>query len=145
MSRRKGKGGEREAEAALKQYGIDALRGAKAQVSGGMELPDVIARIGTYTMAIEVKRRKKVGMHEVRHGYEQARTAAANLLKAKLAESPVGYAVMHRSNYDEWFVTIDLATFAAILTGERYGVIDVVEVHKDGRHFADAAFSGKGE
>lgn len=129
-SQRKGKQGERELEKILTNRGFDVMRGAKAQAdssSGDVKLPDLIMRAGNYTMSIEVKRHAKVGVHHIRGGYEQAVSGAVAILKHKLGKPPIGYAVAHRSNHDEWFVTMDLNTFLALLRGEMYGVSEVID------------------
>ena len=85
----KGKAGEREAAALLKEYGFEARRGQ--QFSGGGDSPDVVHNIpGVH---IEVKRTETLSLYKA---MEQAREDCADKV-------PV---VLHRRNGKEWLAII---------------------------------------
>jgi len=125
--RDKGKRGEYELERLLQKFGFEAWRGSKAQAGGDIKLPDVVLTNGNYTISVEVKRRKRVGMNDVMGGYEQAIEGAAGMIVAGMAEPPVGYVVAHRSDRSEWFVTMDMDSFVSLLSGKRFGVVGVLD------------------
>ncbi len=85
-SKRKGKTGELEAAAFLREHGIEARRGQ--QFSGGTDSPDVVSSIPN--VHLEVKRTEKVQFHD---WMKQAEHDAG-------ARMPV---VMHRRNNGEWY------------------------------------------
>jgi hypothetical protein len=90
-SRQKGKVGEREFAALLRQHGFDARRGV--QFAGGADSPDVVSPALSW-LHIEVKR-----------------TQALNLAKAcaQAARDGAGktWIVAHRRNRGPWFITMD--------------------------------------
>lgn len=85
----KGKAGEREAAALLKQYGFEARRGQ--QFSGGGDSPDVVHNIPN--VHIEVKRTETLSIYKA---MEQAREDCAGKV-------PV---VLHRRNGKEWLAIL---------------------------------------
>ena len=93
-SRRKGKVGEREFAALLREHGFDARRGV--QFAGGADSPDVVSEALRF-LHIEVKR-----------------TQALNLVDAcAQAEGDCGgkpWIVAHRRNRKPWFITMDADT-----------------------------------
>ena len=96
-SRTKGKVGEREFAAFLREHGIDARRGQ--QFSGSNESPDVVAALPYH---IEVKRVERL-----------------NLMSAckQAARDSEGkpWIVAHRVNHGEWLVTLRAEQFLKLL------------------------------
>ena len=86
MSREKGKRGEREISAILREFGYDAHRGV--QYKGGPNSPDVIGLPGIH---IEVKRTERLNLYDA---LAQSKHDAGE-------DMPV---VMHRKNDCEWVV-----------------------------------------
>jgi hypothetical protein len=101
-SRNKGKVGEREFAALLREHGFDARRGQ--QFSGSPESPDVVSEALAW-LHIEVKR--------VQH---------LNLMDAcAQAEGDCGgkpWVVAHRRNHAPWLITLRAETFFQLLRGE---------------------------
>jgi Holliday junction resolvase len=100
-SRTKGKVGEREFAALLREQGFDARRGV--QFSGGADSPDVVSDALAF-LHIEVKR-----------------TQALNLRDAcAQAEGDSGgkpWVVAHRRNHAPWLITLTAETFFHFLRG----------------------------
>jgi Holliday junction resolvase len=100
-SRRKGKVGEREFAALLREHGFDARRGQ--QYSGGPGSADVVSSALDF-LHIEVKR-----------------TQALNLADAcAQAEGDCGgkpWIVAHRRNHQPWFITLTAEVFFQFLRG----------------------------
>lgn len=97
-SREKGKTGERELAAVLREYGYTARRGQ--QFCGANGDADVVGIPGIH---IECKRVEKLNI-------ENAMTQSVN--DAKPDETPV---VMHRKNRQKWLVTLRLEDFIRII------------------------------
>ena len=101
-SRRKGKVGEREFAALLREHGFDARRGQ--QFAGGPQSPDVVSEALRW-------------LH-----FEIKRTQALNLTDAcAQAEGDCGgkpWVVAHRRNHAPWLVTMRAETFFALVRGE---------------------------
>lgn len=106
MSKNKGKVGEREAAALLREFGFEARRGQ--QYSGGNDSPDVVHNIEGFH--IEVKRCEKSTI------YAWLAQAASD---AKPGEKPV---VLHRQNNKDWLVVMDAREFLAMLANARAGL-----------------------
>jgi Holliday junction resolvase len=100
-SRRKGKVGEREFAALLREHGFDARRGV--QFAGGADSPDVVSEALRF-LHIEVKR-----------------TQALNLADAcAQAEGDCGgkpWVVAHRRNHAPWLITMTAEVFFQFLRG----------------------------
>ena len=100
-SRNKGKVGEREFAALLRENGFDARRGV--QFAGGAESPDVVCEALAW-LHIEVKR-----------------TQALNLADAcAQAEGDCGgkpWVVAHRRNHAPWLITMTAEVFFQFLRG----------------------------
>lgn len=99
-SKVKGKVGEREVAALLREYGYEARRGVQYQ--GGPGSPDVQGLPGFH---IEVKR------VEALHLWPAMDQAKAD---AKAGDVPI---VMHRPNKRDWVVIIDARDFLKLLPG----------------------------
>lgn len=99
-SRRKGKGGELELAAILREHGYDARRGQ--QYRGGGDSPDVTGLPGVH---IECKRVERLDLDAA---FEQATRDAAP------GEVP---AVFHRRNGKPWKVTVSLEDFLRLYEG----------------------------
>ncbi len=101
-SRRKGKVGEREFAALLREHGFDARRGQ--QFSGGADSPDVMSAALAW-LHIEVKR-----------------TQALNLADAcAQAEGDCDgkpWVVAHRRNHAPWMISLKAEVFFKFLRGE---------------------------
>ena len=100
-SRRKGKVGELEFAALVREHGFDARRGV--QFTGGADSPDVVSEALRF-LHIEVKR-----------------TQALNLSDAcAQAESDCGgkpWIVAHRRNHAPWLITMTAEVFFQFLRG----------------------------
>lgn len=104
-SRNKGKRGELELAALLRQYGYDAHRGQ--QYKGGGDSPDVTGLPGVH---IECKRVERL---DLTAAYEQAFRDAAD---GEIA------AVFHKRNREPWFVTVTLEDFMRLYEGGKHGL-----------------------
>lgn len=100
-SRRKGKRGELEFAALLRDHGFDARRGI--QFSGGVDSPDVVSDALGF-LHIEVKR-----------------TQALNLVDAcAQAQGDCGgkpWVLAHRRNHAPWLITMKAEVFFELLRG----------------------------
>ncbi len=98
MSREKGKRGEREVAALLKEYGFEARRGQ--QFRGGADSPDVVHNIPN--VHIEVKLREKLSLYPT--------------LEQALSETFDGYPVVfHRRNGKRWVVVLYADDFLRVM------------------------------
>lgn len=100
MSRNKGKVGEREVAALLREHGFDAARGVQYQ--GGRDSADVVGLPGFH---IEVKRAETFSPYKA---LEQAETDCG------YGSKPV---VFHRSNSRHWIVVMDAGDFLELAKG----------------------------
>ena len=98
LSREKGKRGEREVVALLKEYGFKARRGQ--QFKGAKDSPDVIHDIpGVF---IEVKQKEQLNIHAaMKKAGEEAD-----------GDTPL---VFHRKNGMKWLVTMEANEFLFIM------------------------------
>ena len=103
-SNQKGKRGEREVAALLRDYGFEARRGQ--QFSGGGDSPDVVHDIPGYH--IEVKRTERFRLYEAME--QAARDAGPDKI-------PV---VFHRPNGGEWVVVMPAYDFLASMQGAQF-------------------------
>ena len=94
MSREKGKRGEREFAALLRDYGLEARRGV--QYHGGPNSPDVVGFPGFH---VEVKRTERLDL------YGALGQSAKDSSKG---ETPI---VAHRKNGMPWVVIMDFEDF----------------------------------
>jgi len=100
-SRRKGKVGEREFAALLREHGFDARRGQ--QFAGGADSPDVVSDALAW-LHVEVKRVQNLNLAD----------ACAQ------AEGDSGgkpWIVAHRRNHAPWLITMRAETFFNFLRG----------------------------
>ena len=98
-SRNKGKVGEREFAALLREHGFDARRGQ--QFSGGSDSPDVVSTALDW-LHIEVKRVQNLNL--------AAACAQAKRDQAKLGSNgkkKTAWIVAHRRNREPWMITMD--------------------------------------
>lgn len=105
-SKRKGNRAELELLHLLQANGIDAHRNDQRYV-GGVDNPDIAARIGPVSVHVEVKRVERLSL-------------AAALRQAKRDAN--GHAlpvVAHRSNRQPWLVTVELADLLEVLGYKR--------------------------
>lgn len=98
-SRNKGKVGERECAAVLRELGWEARRGV--QHAGGPDSPDVVS---DFPMHIEVKRVERLNLWK---SYTQSKTDAM--------ESGKPPCVIHRASRQPWFITMTLEDFNSLL------------------------------
>ena len=96
-SRDKGKRGELELAALLREYGYDARRGQ--QYNGRHGDPDVLGLPGIH---IEVKRVEKLNL------FDAIRQSIRDALQGEIP------AVFHRKNRSEWLVTVRLDDFITL-------------------------------
>lgn len=101
-SRNKGKVGEREFAALLREHGFDARRGQ--QFSGGAESPDVVSEALAW-LHIEIKRVQNLNL-----------TDACIQAEGDCAGKP--WIVAHRRNHAPWLITMRAETFFRLLRGE---------------------------
>lgn len=99
-SRDKGKVGEREVAAILRQWGFDGKRGVQYQ--GGKDSADVVGLPGFH---IEVKRTEKF---DLEGAMAQAREDSGGV------NTPV---VFHRKNNREWVAVLGLDDFLKLVRG----------------------------
>ena len=100
MSKTKGKTGEREVAALLREFGYGGARGVQYQ--GGKDSADVIGLPGFH---IEVKR---VERFDLEGAMEQAKADAAG------SATPV---VFHRKSKRDWVVVLDARAFLQLVRG----------------------------
>lgn len=103
-SKHKGKRGELEVAAILREHGYNARRGQ--QYSGASGDPDVVGLPGYH---IEVKFREHLNIFEA---MEQSRG------DAKPGEIPV---VIHRKSREKWLITMDLEQWLDSIQGGENG------------------------
>ncbi|MGD9724370.1 MAG: hypothetical protein AB7U76_24285 [Pirellulales bacterium] len=99
-SKVKGKVGEREVAALLREYGYEGRRGVQFQ--GGPESPDVQGLPGIH---VEVKRTE---------GFRLWAAMAQARMDAKPGDVPT---VWHRSNKQKWVVVLDAEDFLRLYRG----------------------------
>jgi hypothetical protein len=107
-SRRKGKVGEREFAALLREQGFDARRGQ--QFSGSPDSPDVVSDALAW-LHIEVKRVQNLNLADACAQAEGDQTKSG--LTKKLA-----WIVAHRKNHAPWLITMRAEFFFRLLRGE---------------------------
>lgn len=100
LSRDKGKVGEREVAALLREYGFDGKRGV--QYKGGAGSPDVTGLPGFH---IEVKRAEKLNLEGA---------MAQSWDEAGEDEIPI---VLHRKSHSPWVVIIGAEDFLKLVRG----------------------------
>lgn len=98
-SRNKGKVGEREFAALLREHGFDARRGQ--QFSGGAESPDVVSEELAW-LHFEIKRVEKLNLID-----------ACSQAEGDSQGKP--WAVAHRRNHAPWLVTLRAEFFFELL------------------------------
>jgi hypothetical protein len=101
-SRRKGKVGEREFAALLREHGFDARRGQ--QFAGSPESPDVVSDALGW-LHIEVKRVQNLNLTDA-------------CVQAEGDASGKPWVVAHRRNQAPWLITMRADTFFKLLRGE---------------------------
>jgi len=108
-SRRKGKVGEREFAALLREHGFDARRGQ--QFAGGADSPDVVSDALAW-LHVEVKRVQNLNLADAcaqAEGDSAGRGAPAGHKKP--------WVVAHRRNHAPWLITMRAETFFDFLRG----------------------------
>ena len=100
-SRRKGKVGEREFAALLREHGFDARRGV--QFAGGSDSPDVVSEALGW-LHVEVKR-------------TQALNLAEACAQAEGDANGKPWVVAHRRNRAPWLITMTAEVFFQFLRG----------------------------
>lgn len=98
-SRNKGKVGEREFAALLREQGFDARRGQ--QFSGGAESPDVVSEALAW-LHFEIKRVEKLNLMDA-------------CAQAEGDSSGKPWVVAHRRNHSPWLVTLRAEFFFELL------------------------------
>jgi hypothetical protein len=102
-SRRKGKVGEREFAALLREHGFDARRGQ--QFSGSPDSPDVVSDALAW-LHVEVKRVQNLNLADACAQAERDQTGSG--LNAAGAAKPkkLAWIVAHRRNHAPWLITM---------------------------------------
>ncbi len=101
-SRRKGKVGEREFAALLREHGFDARRGQ--QFSGSPDSPDVVSDALAW-LHFEVKRVQNLNLADA-------------CVQAAGDSGGKPWVVAHRRNHQPWLITMRAETFFNFLRGE---------------------------
>lgn len=101
-SRTKGKRGEREFAALLREQGFDARRGQ--QFAGGADSPDVVSEALDW-LHVEVKRVQRLNLID-----------ACAQAEGDAAGKP--WLVAHRRNHAPWLITLRAETFFQLLRGD---------------------------
>ena len=104
-SKRKGNRAERELLQLLQSYGIDAHRNDQRYI-GGVDNPDISARIGPASVHVECKRVERLAM------------AAALRQAHRDANGHALPVVVHRRSREPWLVTIQLEDLLQIIGKE---------------------------
>lgn len=105
-SKRKGNQAERELLHILQAHGIEARRNDQ-RYTGGIDNPDISAKIGPVAVHVEVKRQERLSL-------------PAAIRQAKRDSN--GHAlpvVAHRSNRQPWLVTVELETLLDLFGREQ--------------------------
>lgn len=102
-SRQKGKAGELEFAAFLREHGHDARRGV--QYSGGPGSPDVVSKSLGF-LHFEVKRVEQLNIHNA-------------MSQAQRDCGPKVPAVFHRKNRHDWLVTMTATDFLNFVAGAK--------------------------
>lgn len=105
-SKRKGNQAERELLHLLEVYGVEAHRNDQ-RYTGGLDNPDISARIGPVGVHVEVKRQERLALPAALR--QAKRDANGHAL-------PV---VVHRSNRQPWLVTVELEQLLTALGKEK--------------------------
>ncbi len=105
-SKRKGNRAERELLHLLQAYGLDAFRNDQ-RYTGGIDNPDIAAKIGPVAVHMEVKRQERLSLPAALR--QAKRDANGHAL-------PV---VAHRSNRQPWLVTVELEALLSALGKEK--------------------------
>lgn len=105
-SKRKGNRAELELLHFLQAYGVEARRNNQ-RYTGGLNNPDISARIGPVGVHVEVKRQERLALPSALR--QAKRDANGHAL-------PV---VAHRSNRQPWLVTVELSDLLEVLGYER--------------------------
>ncbi|HNT14168.1 MAG TPA: hypothetical protein PKO21_04820 [Verrucomicrobiota bacterium] len=113
--RDKGKRGEREFAALLRENGFDARRGQ--QFSGSPDSPDVVSDALAW-LHVEVKRVQNLNLTDACAQAERDQTGSG--LNAADAAKPkkLAWIVAHRRNRSPWLITMRAETFFRLLRGE---------------------------
>lgn len=104
-SKRKGNRAERELLQLLQSYGIEARRNDQRYI-GGIDNPDISARIGPVSVHVECKRVERLAM------------AAALRQAHRDANGHALPVVVHRRSREPWLVTIQLEDLLQIIGKE---------------------------
>lgn len=107
-SRQKGKVGEREFAALLREHGFDARRGQ--QFSGGADSPDVVSDALPW-LHIEVKRVQHLNLTDA------CAQAEGDCGRGASPGQKKPWIVAHRRNHAPWLITLRAETFFEFLRG----------------------------
>jgi len=108
-SRNKGKVGEREFAALLREHGFDARRGQ--QFSGSPDSPDVVSDALAW-LHVEVKRVQNLNLADA------CAQAEGDCGRGAPAGHKKPWIVAHRRNHAPWLITMRAETFFQFLRGE---------------------------
>jgi hypothetical protein len=108
-ARRKGKVGEREFAALLREHGFDARRGQ--QFSGSPDSPDVVSDALSW-LHVEVKRVQNLNLADA------CAQAEGDCGRGAPAGHKKPWVVAHRRNHAPWLITMKAETFFQFLRGE---------------------------
>lgn len=108
-SKRKGNQAERELLCLLRSWGVEAVRNDQ-RYTGGIDNPDIAAKIGPVALHMEVKRQERLSLPAALR--QAKRDANGHSL-------PI---VAHRSNRQPWLVTVELEALLEVLGLEKTGM-----------------------
>jgi len=114
-SRQKGKVGEREFAALLREHGFDARRGQ--QFSGSPDSPDVVSDALAW-LHVEVKRVQNLNLTDACVQAERDQTGSGLTAAGAVKTKKLAWIVAHRRNHAPWLVTMRAETFFQFLRGE---------------------------
>jgi len=119
-SRNKGKRGEREFAALLREHGFDARRGQ--QFAGGADSPDVVSDALAW-LHVEVKRVQNLNLTDA------CAQAEGDCARGAPAGHRKPWIVAHRRNHAPWLITMRAETFFALLRGDIPNFDSVAPAH----------------
>ena len=114
-SRNKGKVGEREFAALLREHGFDARRGQ--QFSGSPDSPDVVSDALAW-LHVEVKRVQNLNLTDACVQAERDQTGSGLNGAGAVKPKKLAWIVAHRRNHAPWLITMRAETFFQFLRGE---------------------------
>jgi hypothetical protein len=111
-SRNKGKVGEREFAALLREHGFDARRGQ--QFAGGADSPDVVSDALAW-LHVEVKRVQHLNLTDACVQAERDQTRSGLNAAGAAKTKKLAWIVAHRRNHAPWLITMRAEFFFELI------------------------------